>query len=112
MMSRVSKIPQKSTYNVHVAYICQSFPDTTLTFIAREIEAIRRLGTKVSIFANRQPPEPSRLGELEKYLSETTYIQPISFPFLIYCHIKTFLRRPATYVRQISCVLHYTKGRR
>lgn len=112
MMSRVSKIPQKSTYNVHVAYICQSFPDTTLTFIAREIDAIRRLGTKVSIFANRRPPEPSRLGELEKYLRETTYIQPISFPFLIYCHIKTFLRRPATYVRQISCVLHYTKGRR
>ena len=111
MMSRVSKIPQKSTYNVHVAYICQSFPDTTLTFIAREIEAIRRLGTKVSIIANRQPPEPSRLGELEKYLSETTYIQPISYPVLIYCHIKTFLRRPATYLRQFSCVLHYTKGR-
>jgi glycosyltransferase involved in cell wall biosynthesis len=111
MMSRVNKIPPKSEYNVHVAYICQSFPDTTLTFIAREIEAIRRLGTKVSIIANRQPPEPSRLGELAKYLSETTYIQPISYSVLIYCHIKTFLRRPATYVRQFSCVLHYTKGR-
>jgi glycosyltransferase involved in cell wall biosynthesis len=111
MISRASNIPQISKNNVHVAYVCQSFPDTTLTFIAREIDAIRRLGTKVSIFANRQPPEQFRLGEVAKYLSETTYIQPISFPFLIYCHIKTFLRQPATYVRQLSCALHYTKGR-
>jgi glycosyltransferase involved in cell wall biosynthesis len=96
---------------VHVAYVLQSFPGETLTFIAREIDAIRRLGGKISIIANRRAANPEALGAMSKYNEEVRYLQPLSLAAVLASHFRALLREPRRYLDLLRLVLRYTRHR-
>lgn len=58
---------------LRVAYLTGNFPEVSLTFILREIEALRALGTEVLTCAIRQTPVEQHPGQPEKHAAATTF---------------------------------------
>lgn len=56
-----------------IAYLTGNFPEVSLTFILREIEALRDLGADVRTCAIRQTPVEQHPGPSEKQAAATTF---------------------------------------
>lgn len=56
-----------------IAYLCGMYPAVSLTFILREIEALRSLGAEVVTCSVRKTPPEQHPGPLEKAHAETTF---------------------------------------
>jgi colanic acid/amylovoran biosynthesis glycosyltransferase len=95
--SRLSSLP--------IAYISQTFPSLTTTFIYREVLALRELGFSISTFAIWKP-NPNQLSQESKSLVNTTfYTFPISWAKFFVAHFYFLLSRPICYISTLVFVL-------
>lgn len=78
-----------------MGYLSWYYPVTSMTFVQREVAALRDLGVQVETMAVR--PNPSLLSELERSsAAETWTILPIGPLQLAWAHVRAFLRSPTS----------------
>ena len=91
--------------SVPIAYIAQSFPHLTATFIYREVCALRDIGLNIVTFAVWKP-DTSKLSEESKSLVDSSfYVFPISWPKFLAAHLCFFFTRPIKYISTLLFVL-------
>lgn len=88
-----------------VAYLCQGFPDLTLTFIYREVLALERQGLTVATHAIWKVDKGKLSPESRYFVDRTRYVFPVSWPRFFLAHFYFFLTRPRRYVRTLIFVL-------
>lgn len=88
-----------------IAYILQTYPGLTLTFIYREVLALEREGFNIATFAVWKPDKDSLSQESRHLVDSTWYIFPISWPGFFLAHLYFLLTRPAKYVGTALFVL-------
>lgn len=88
-----------------IAYILQTYPGLTLTFIYREVLALERKGFNIATFAVWKPDKDSLSQESRHLVDSTWYIFPISWPGFFLAHLYFLLTRPAKYVGTALFVL-------
>ena len=80
-----------------IAYVAQSFPDLTQTFIYREVLALERKGLEIATFAIFRMGKET-LSEESRHLADRTfYALPLSWPGFLAAHLDFFFRRPFRY---------------
>jgi colanic acid/amylovoran biosynthesis glycosyltransferase len=88
-----------------IAYISQTLPSLTTTFIYREVLALREMGFSISTFAIWKP-NPNQLSQESKSLVDTTfYVFPISWSKFFVAHLYFLLSRPIRYISTLVFVL-------
>ena len=88
-----------------LAYIAQSFPDLTQTFVYREVLALEKLGMPVTTFAIWKKP-PGRVSEEARHFIERTcYALPVHWPGYLLAHLHSLLAHPARYLKTALFVL-------
>ena len=88
-----------------VAYITQSFPSLTTTFIYREVLALRRAGFNVVTFAIWKPNIDRLSAESKELVNNSFYALPILWPKFFAAHLFFLLTRPIKYVSTLFFVL-------
>ncbi|MFC2023132.1 glycosyltransferase family 4 protein [Chloroflexota bacterium] len=88
-----------------VAYVLQSFPLLTETFVYREVWGLERRGLQVATFATWKPDIKTLSQEAKHLLENTTYVFPISWTRLIRAHLNSLGRHPLKYVGTLISVL-------
>lgn len=100
--------PQETQYPAlnqipRVAYLTGNFPEVSLTFILREIGALRDLGVDVVTCAIRQTPPEQHPGPSEKHAAATTFYVLLTARnplHLLACQARLF-RAPGRYLRSL-----------
>jgi len=88
-----------------IAYVTQSFPSLTTTFIYREVSALRDIGLDISTLAIWKPDANKLSEEAKGLVDSTVYVFPISWlPFLA-THIYFLFTRPLRYFSTLLFVL-------
>ncbi|MET0558984.1 MAG: glycosyltransferase family 4 protein [Solirubrobacterales bacterium] len=83
---------------MRIAYFCSAYPAISHTFILREVEALRRLGMKITTFAIRPTPQDQLLAAADREAAATTVtILPFRRRQLA-AHLRLALRAPAVYL--------------
>jgi colanic acid/amylovoran biosynthesis glycosyltransferase len=88
-----------------LAYIAQSFPDFTQTFVYREVMALESLGMPVATFAIWKKPRDRVSEEARHYVEKTYYALPVSWPGFLFSHIFFLSVHPARYWKTALFVL-------
>lgn len=88
-----------------VAYIVGSYPFINITFIYREIMAMRRQGVDVEIVSMLRPQEGYVLEEARAEMDQVLYVQPLNWLRLIWANLFFLVTQPVTYGRTL---LHFT----
>jgi glycosyltransferase involved in cell wall biosynthesis len=88
-----------------IAYVLQSFPLLTETFVYREIWGLRRRGLKVATYAIWKPDKAALSQEVKHLLDSTTYVFPISWTRFIRAHLSSLGRHPRRYVGTLISVV-------
>jgi glycosyltransferase involved in cell wall biosynthesis len=90
---------------VRIAYFCSAYPAISHTFILREVEALRRLGTQITTFSIRRTPPDQLLAESDRAAAETTVtILPFRWRQLR-AHLALALRAPRAYLSTLRLAL-------
>lgn len=88
-----------------IAYVMQSFPLLTETFIYREIWGLEHRGPKVATFATWKPDEKKLPPEAMHFVDRTTYVFPISWIKFVRAHLYFLGRHPRKYVSTLLFTL-------
>jgi glycosyltransferase involved in cell wall biosynthesis len=88
-----------------IAYITQSFPSLTTTFIAREVSALRKIGLHIVTFAVWRPNPNSLSEESKDFVKSTYYVFPISWVKFIVAHLYFLLAHPVKYISTLFFVV-------
>lgn len=88
-----------------VAYVAQSFPDLTQTFVYREVEALERLGIPVATFSIWRKPVQSVSMEARPFFDRTFYVFPLSRFRFFFSHLGCLLSHPVRYGKTLCFVL-------
>lgn len=91
--------------SVPIAYVLQSFPLLTETFVYREVQGLRGKGLPVSAFAIWEPDRETLSQEARHLLEQSTYVFPISWSEFVKAHLSSLGRHPRRYVRTLRSVL-------
>jgi len=91
--------------SVPVAYITQSFPGLTTTFIYREVLALRNVGFNVVTFAIWKPNINKLSTESRDLVNSSFYAFPVSWPRFFAAHLYFFFTRPTKYISTLFFVL-------
>lgn len=91
--------------NLTIAYIAQTFPALTQTFVYREVSELRAIGFKVITCAIWKPNVGQLSGESKQYVGETNYIFPIEWGKFFLAHIQMILRYPLRYFSTFLFIL-------
>lgn len=91
--------------NLTIAYIAQTFPALTQTFVYREVSELRAIGFKVITCAIWKPNVGQLSGESKQYVGETNYIFPIEWGKFFLAHIQIILRYPLRYFSTFLFIL-------
>src|SRR5262245_6809159 len=84
------KCPDIRLYRVVVAYLFQSFPHYSTTFLNDEVEEMRRQGARLVLFAVHRPADDEFPPAFAPYREETVYALPA---------------RPSLFIaRQLACL--------
>ncbi|HEX4463857.1 MAG TPA: glycosyltransferase family 4 protein [Solirubrobacterales bacterium] len=90
---------------MRIAYFCSAYPAISHTFILREVEALRRLGLRISTFSIRRTPADQLLAENDRSAAaSTTAILPFRRRQLV-AHARLLLRSPGTYLSTLRGAL-------
>lgn len=82
-----------------LGYLVSRYPDTSHTFIRREIAALRRKGAEIHTFTVREVPADGLRSEEDAEERKRTWsILPVSWGRLIYAHVRGVAKRPRRYV--------------
>jgi glycosyltransferase involved in cell wall biosynthesis len=83
---------------VKIAYFCSAYPAISHTFILREVEALRRLGIRITTFSIRRTPADQLLSASDRAAAESTIaILPFRRRALA-AHARLLLRAPGSYL--------------
>jgi glycosyltransferase involved in cell wall biosynthesis len=88
----------KARGSISIAYIMQTFPGLTLTFIYREVLALKRRGFDVTTFAIWKPDRDKLSPESRSLMDSTFYVFPISWLRFLWAHLYFLVTRPVKYV--------------
>jgi glycosyltransferase involved in cell wall biosynthesis len=88
-----------------IAYVLQSFPLLTETFVYREVWGLERRGLNVATFATWKPDRDALSQEVKHLLDSTTYVFPISWTRFIRAHLSAFSRHPRKYLGTLILVV-------
>lgn len=88
-----------------VAYILQSFPGLTMTFIYREVLALQRLGLDILTFSIWKPKKNRIAPESQHLTKRTYYVFPVPVLKFILAHLYFLLTSPAGYIGTAILVL-------
>jgi glycosyltransferase involved in cell wall biosynthesis len=91
--------------SIPLAYITQSFPGLTITFIYREIAALEHKGFNITTFAIWKPSKEALSQESRHWVDKTCYAFPISWGKFLQAHLYFLLTRPVRYVSTAVFVL-------
>ncbi len=95
----------------HIGYLVSQYPATSHTFIAREIQALRKQGFNISTFSVRIPAPDERITEQEQEEYEQTwYILPPDKKFIT-AHLIAIVRKPIAYASTfLDAIKHRVYG--
>ncbi len=80
-----------------IGYLAQVFPHLSMTFVYREVMALREKGLDIHTFSTWKPKLEELSEEAKPLVDETYYVFPISWLRLLLCHISVFATRPWRY---------------
>lgn len=83
-----------------ILYIASTFPALTVTFIYREIAALRRIGFHIDTVSMNRPEPEAISAEAQPYLETTHFLDQVSFVRKILSFIAVWLRQP---LRMLHC---------
>lgn len=91
-----------------VLYIASTFPALTVTFIYREIAALRRSGIHVDTVSMNRPASETISGEAKPYLETTHFLDQISLTRKLASFLAVWLRHPLRMLRCCEIVISAT----
>ena len=96
---------------MRIAYLCSRYPAPSLTFIQREVRALRALGLDVSTFAVRRaaPEEVLSSADREEF-ERTESLLPVRVGALLGAHVAALLKGPRAYLSTLRRSLGMTTG--
>jgi colanic acid/amylovoran biosynthesis glycosyltransferase len=90
---------------IAIAYVAQSFPLLTETFVYREVEGLRCIGLRVATFATWRPAKITLSQEARHLVDRSTYVFPISWPRFLKAHLCSLSWHPLRYVGTLMFVM-------
>lgn len=95
----------QSASSPRIAYVLQSFPSLTQTFVYREVLGLRRSGLDVETYAIWRPDE-AKLSQESRHLVEGShYVFPVSRTRFVRAHISFLFGSPGAYIGTLAFVL-------
>jgi glycosyltransferase involved in cell wall biosynthesis len=96
---------------MRIAYLCSRYPAVSLTFIQREVQALRARGLEIETFAVRRakPDEVLSLADREEF-ARTYAILPPRLGDLVKAHATALLRRRRDYLAALRWSLGLSPG--
>lgn len=87
-----------------IAYLTGQYPEVSLTFILREVEALRALGAEVLTCSIRRTPPEQHPGPAEKAAARTTFhvLATAKNPLKLLAAQSYALSRPGRYLRTLA----------
>jgi colanic acid/amylovoran biosynthesis glycosyltransferase len=94
-----------------IAYLMQKYPSLTLTFVYREVSALRAAGLAVDTFSIWKPRPGDLSQEAWPRLAETWYVFPWQATQMLSSHLRYLLRQPRRYLGTLLfCLRHDGEG--
>jgi glycosyltransferase involved in cell wall biosynthesis len=91
---------------MRIAYLCNRYPAVSLTFILREVRALRRLGVDVQTFAIRRAfPEHLVSGADREECARTYAVLPPDPRALVLAHLTAAVLHPLRYLGTLALAL-------
>jgi glycosyltransferase involved in cell wall biosynthesis len=90
-----------------IAYLTGQYPEVSLTFILREVEALRALGAEVLTCSIRRTPPEQHPGPAEKAAAASTFhvLEAARNPLTLLAAQAALLRHPGRYLRALMLAL-------
>ena len=94
-----------------VAYLVAAYPAVSHTFIAREIDALRRRGVSISTISIRRTPATQLLTDADRAAAAETFtVLPVNPVTLVAAHLIALRSRPAQYFSTLLQSLTMSSG--
>jgi glycosyltransferase involved in cell wall biosynthesis len=81
-----------------IGYLAQKYPQLTLTFVYREVQALRAAGLEIQTFSTWRPGRDEVSAEAQPLRDETFYLFPMDWLAFALSHASYLLRRPRRYL--------------
>lgn len=81
-----------------LAYIAQKLPALTITFIYREIMALRARGIEIAAFSIWRPRRDEVSREAVDLIDSTFYVFPLNAPYFLWAHLYYLFTHPLRYI--------------
>ena len=95
---RERSVERTDPRDVRVGYLTGPYPRASVTFIQREVAAVRRCGVHVETFSVRRPAEAEMVGPEQRAGRESTsYLLPASPVDVVRSHLRLLTRRAGAY---------------
>lgn len=88
-----------------IGYLAQVFPHLTMTFVYREVLALRAAGLAIDAFATWRPKASELSAEAKPLVAETFYIFPLRWTRFVRAHLRFGVTRPLRYLRTLAFCL-------
>jgi colanic acid/amylovoran biosynthesis glycosyltransferase len=96
---------------MRLAYLVGTYPAVSHTFIAREVDELRRRGVDVHTFSVRRPPPSQLLSEDDRARAvETPTIQPPDWRALAAAHVRALCEAPGQWLRTLRLAISLSPG--
>lgn len=93
-----------------MAYMFDTFPALSTTFLQREVEALSRLGLTPLLVSHRRPRAGAYQPGDEKLLERTFYLRPINPWRLIMANLRISAQCPRSYLKGLKLALDLASG--
>jgi glycosyltransferase involved in cell wall biosynthesis len=97
--------PLKSDANPVIAHLAQEFPSLTMTFVYREVMALREMGVNIETFSIWKPSREKVSREARHLMDTTFYIFPLDWFKFLKAQLYFLVTRPIKYVSTFFYVL-------
>ncbi len=88
-----------------IAYIAQTFPALTQTFVYREVDQLRELGYSLITSAIWKPKTEKLSAESKHHVDGSFYVFPIQWPRFIKSHLQTIIKYPWRYIATLFFIV-------
>jgi glycosyltransferase involved in cell wall biosynthesis len=96
---------------MRVAYICNRYPAVSMTFVAREVEALRRLGVGVKTLSIRASLPADLLTSSDREAARETYsVLPVKWLELLGAHARAVTTHPLRYAGTLRFSIGLSSG--
>lgn len=97
--------PMKSDAKPVIAHLAQGFPSLTMTFVYREVMALREMGVNIDTFSIWKPSREKVSREARHLMDTTFYIFPLDWFKFLKAQLYFLVTRPIKYVSTFFYVL-------